>query len=185
MPDVAAVVVSLPERVDLLGEAIVSVWAQTRHPDDLVIGVDYSRRGEVWNQHRLLDATDCEWVAFLHDDDVWEPEHLANAEKHFDTADVIVSDFTSPGRDWDIPKHWGQWDRLLVTNWFPPSAVVVRRSVFGQWQEPPQPPPYDWVDWSNWRRCYTQGARFAYTGKATMQYRFGAWGNGSWQPRIS
>jgi glycosyltransferase involved in cell wall biosynthesis len=179
------VVVSLPERVDLLGEAISSVWGQTRRPDDLVIGVDYSRRGEVWNQNRILAATDTDFVAFLHDDDLWEPDHLATAERYFADADVIVSDFTSPGRAWDIPKHWDRWDLLLHTNWFPPSVVVARRTIFDCWSEPAQPPPRDWVDWANWRRLYTLGARFVYTGNTTAQYRFGAWGNGSWQPPTS
>jgi glycosyltransferase involved in cell wall biosynthesis len=182
---IAAVVVSLPERVELLHQALDSIAAQTRPPDDLVVGVDWARRGEVWNQNRLLAATDAEWVAFLHDDDLWYPEHLASAEKHFETADVIVSDFDSTGRTWDIPKHWDRWDLLLRTNWFPPSAVVARRTVVDRWHEPDQPPPYDWVDWANWRRLYTIGARFAYTGAVTMDYRFGVWGNGSWQPQTS
>ncbi len=184
MSSIAVCLVSLEERHDLLAEAIASVYAQTRRPDDLVVGVDYSRVGEVANNNRLLSATDSEWVAFLHDDDVWEPSHLATAETHFSSADVIVSDFTTPGRD--TPQHFPKtddWSRILTTNWFPPSAVVVRRSLFGKWTEPSQPPPRDWVDWSNWRRLYSLGARFTHTNKVTMQYRFGPWSNGSWRAR--
>lgn len=182
MASIAVCVVSLAERHELLAEAVASVYSQTRRPDDVVVGIDYSRRGEVWNSNRVLNATDCEWLAFLHDDDLYEPDHLAEAEKHFDSADVIVSDFTTPGRD--TPQHFPKtddWSQILTTNWFPPSAVVVRRSVFGEWHEPAQPPPRDWVDWANWRRLYSTGARFVHTNRSTMQYRFGDWSNGSWR----
>lgn len=174
-------VVSLPERHRLLAEAIASIHGQSRQPDDCVIGVDYSRLGEVANNNRLADATDCDWLAFLHDDDLWAPAHLATAELFEDTADVIVSDFCTPGRTWDIPKRWDDWPALEWTNWFPPSTVIVRRETFGRWEDPPRPAPYDWVDWSNWRRLYATGARFAHTAQMTVSYRFDhEFANGSW-----
>ena len=80
MTSIAALVVSLPERHHLLIEALDSIRAQTRQPDDVVVGIDPYRYGEVRNMNRLIDSTDCEWVAFLHDDDVWENDHLAVAE---------------------------------------------------------------------------------------------------------
>ncbi len=178
---IAVCLVSLPERFSLLSEAIESVRKQNRQPDDLVIGVDYSRRGEVWNNNRLLDATDAEWVAFLHDDDIWLPDHLANAEQFFDSADVIVSRFELVGRQHIEPFH-ADWNDLRRTNWFPPSPVVVRRSVFGRWETPNNPPPRDWVDWFNWRRLLDAGARFADTQQTSVLYRFGHWSNGSWTP---
>lgn len=184
MSTVAAIVVSLPERYGLLCEALESVIEQTRPVDDTVIGIDPYRYGEVGNMNRLIDATDCEWIAFLHDDDVWLPEHVATAEKHFDTADVIVSRVTTVGRPQStLERQHDNFEDLRWTNWFPPSAVVVRKAVFDHWTEPPQPPPADWVDWSNWRRLLDAGARFAHTNEATMLYRFGAWGNGSWENR--
>lgn len=184
MSTIAVCLVTLPtpERQPLLHEAIESVYNQTRQPDDMVVGLDYSRLGEVKNNNRLLRATDSDFIAFLHDDDIYLPEHLATAEKYFDDYDVIVSRVVLEGRpQHSIEPQHGSFDDLRWTNWFPPSAVVVRRSVFKEWDVPPNPPPLDWVDWSNWRRLLAVGARFVHTNEATFRYRFGAWTNGSWR----
>jgi glycosyltransferase involved in cell wall biosynthesis len=176
---IAVLITSLPERRHLLTEAIESVADQTLAADDVVIGVDPYRLGEVANMNRLIGATDCDWLAFLHDDDLWLPNHLSVAAGHFDTADVIVSRVTTVGRPQHTlePQH-ADFNDLRVTNWFPPSAVVVRREVFGEWCEPYG--KFRWVDWANWNRLLEAGARMVHTNEATLLYRFGDWGNGSW-----
>lgn len=180
MPALAAVVVSLPERLPLLCEALASVHAQTRPAADVVVGVDPYRLGEVGNMNRLLAATDCDWYAFLHDDDLWTPDHLEVAASFFEEADVIVSRVVTVGRPQSSlePQH-DNFNDLRFTNWFPPSAVVVRASTFGRWCEPFG--RFRWVDWANWNRLLEAGARFVHTNTPTMRYRFGAWGNGSWR----
>lgn len=194
-PEIAALLVSLPERGALLTEAIRSVYLQDRQPDHLLVGVDYGRVGEAENMNRLIDAAvdSCRrprdlWLAFLHDDDLWRHDHLARAEEaitHRPDLDVVVSRFRVIGPRPPIPWH-DDWATLRYTNWFPPSAVVVRADTFGRWT-PAEPPPPDawpgagtWLDWSNWRRLLAAGARFATTGNETMAYRFGDWTNGSW-----
>ena len=163
----------------MLKEALDSVRVQSLSPCDVAVGIDPYRLGEVGNMNRLIDATDSEWIAFLHDDDIWHPDHLLHAMEHQD-ADVIVSDFDLVGRpSGSIEPFHDDWNDLRRTNWFPPSAVVVRRSVFGRWTDPPQQPPRDWVDWANWRRLLDAGARFTRTHHTTLQYRF-LGGNGSW-----
>jgi glycosyltransferase involved in cell wall biosynthesis len=178
---IAAVVVSLPERHGLLCEALASVHAQSLPVDDIVIGVDPYRLGEVANMNRLLAATDCDWVAFLHDDDLWEPDHLATAAKHFDTADVIVARFEMVGRPWSTIEPWhDNFDDLRWTNWIgSPSMVVARREVWGEWCNPYG--KYRWVDWANYNRLLDKGARFADTHSITAVYRFTEHGNGSWR----
>lgn len=181
MPSIAALVVSLPERARLLNEALQSIHAQTRPPDDVVIGIDPRRLGEVGNMNRLLDATDSEWVSFLHDDDLWHPEHLAAAEKHMDEADVVVARFDLVGRPWSTIERWhDNFEDLRYTNWIcSPSSLVVRRDVWGRWCDPY--PPFRWVDWANLNRVLDIGARFVDTRQVTVTNRFGDWGNGSWK----
>lgn len=186
MTTIATVIVSLPDRHRLLVEALESVHAQTRPPDDIVVGIDPYRLGEVRNMNRLLDAVDTEWVAFLHDDDLHRPDHLAVAEPLMADADVVVSRFNLVGRDYIEPWH-DDFADVMWTNWFPPSCVLARRSVFGHWtDERPAPHPAasaaSYIDWTAWRRLWAAGARFVDTGKVTTDYRFGLAENGSWQP---
>lgn len=179
MPTIAAVVVSLPPRHDLLVEALASIRSQTRAPDDTVIGIDPYRYGEVANMNRLIRSTDCEWLGFLHDDDLWEPEHLAIAEKYFDDYDVIVSRFDLVGRPWNTIEPWHEnFEDLRWTNWIgSPSMVVARRSIFGEFVNPTG--QYRWIDWCNWNRLLDLGARFVDTKTVTTKYRFMG-NNGSW-----
>lgn len=176
---VAAIVVSLPERHELLKEALDSVHTQTRPVDDIVVGVDPRHYGEVRNMNRLIAATDCDWLAFLHDDDRWHPNHLEVCEQHFATADVVVSRFDLIGRPWSTIEPWhDNFADLRHTNWIgSPSMVVARRTVFGEWCDPDW---RRWVDWTNWNRLLDQGARFADTRQVTVDYRFTEHGNGSW-----
>ena len=177
---IAAIVVSLPERRRLLAEALESVADQTLPPDDIIVGIDPYRLGEVRNMNRLCAATDCDWLAFLHDDDLWLPTHLEEAAKHFATADVIVSRFEMVGRPWATIEPWhDDFQDLRWTNWIgSPSMVVARRETWGEWVEPAS--PYRWVDHANYNRLLDAGARFADTRERTAIYRFGEWGNGSW-----
>ena len=185
MPSIAAVVTSLPEhaRRPLLVEAIGSVWAQTREPDDMVIGVDFSRIGEVENMNRLIRATDCDYLAFLHDDDLWEPNHLEVCEAFLDRADVVVSRFELVGRPVNTIEPWHtNFHDLMWTNWIgSPSMVVVDADVFGEWCEAGPKWGTRWNDLANYRRLLDDGARFVDTEQVTVKYRFGPWSNGSWQ----
>lgn len=174
------------ERPTLLAEAIASIHRQTRPPDDVVIGIDPRRLGEVENMNRLMQATNCDWVAFLHDDDLWYSDHLDRVERcieanacEFPLVDIWVARFRSVGRPQEtFPAYPNDFNHLRVDNWFPPSVVIANRERFGLWCPPTQ--HYGWVDWANWNRLLDEGARFGYTGAVTVDYRFGDWGNGSW-----
>jgi hypothetical protein len=182
---IAAIVVSLPERHELLKEALDSVRAQTRPPDDIVVGVDSRHYGEVANMNRLIDSTDCEWLAFLHDDDIWEPEHLQCCEETHERtlASVVVSRFELVGRPWSTIEPWHEdFNDWTWTNWVgSPSMVMAHRDIWERWCDPFE--QYRWIDWANYNRVLRRwGAGvFADTRQRTVQYRFGDWSNGSWQ----
>lgn len=175
--------VSLPERHRLLVEALDSVQAQTVKPAATLVGVDNRIVGEAENMNRLVRAASTAWVAFLHDDDLWTPHHLATAMQTADAtgADVLVSNVRLSGRPENtIEPHHCDYDDLRHTNWFPPSAVVARRDLVLDVGGFTQEPPGRWVDWQMWQRLLNAGARFACTHADTLTYRFGDWGNGSY-----
>jgi glycosyltransferase involved in cell wall biosynthesis len=176
---IAAIVVSLPERHYLLKECLDSVAWQTREPDDILVGVDWRHYGEVGNANRLIDATDCDWLAFCHDDDLWDRDHLEVAESFFDQGDVIVARFRLDGRPvWTMEPWHEDFEDLRFTNWIAsPSMVVARREVFGHFVGPR--PGFRWVDWSQWNHLLDQGARFVDTKQVTTTARYGPWENGS------
>jgi glycosyltransferase involved in cell wall biosynthesis len=89
--DVTVITPSLPERSALLRESCRSVAAQTLPPVVHLIGVDYGRRGPATIRQELLTAVGTEWVAFLDDDDVLDPNHLATLMAHADGFDVVGS----------------------------------------------------------------------------------------------
>lgn len=195
MSTIAALVIGLEER-NLIGEALDSVEAQTRQPDEMHWRLDGNPRlGEAGNMNELIRRTERDWIAFLHDDDLWHPEHLEAAEPYMEDYDVIVSNFRLIGRPQDtIEPYHEDFNDLRFTNWFPPSCVIARRSVFGHWSperapmEDPWFSPSDtsllhsnapWLDWANWRRLLHDGARFVRTRRSTVDYRFFG-DNGSW-----
>jgi hypothetical protein len=210
---IAAVVVSLPDRGALLTEALDSVRRQTRAVDDCVVGIDPYKLGEVHNMNRLIEAavsgariagavSDEVALAFLHDDDVWLPNHIGEAAKALQAgADVVVSRCKTTGRRPALERRCVQevtarggnpasdFSDIMRDNWFVPSMVVARASVFGWWVDAEPAPAGSlpgsgaWVDWTNWRRLHTEGARFYDTGRTTVMYRFGPWNEGrSWSP---
>jgi glycosyltransferase involved in cell wall biosynthesis len=183
MTGVGVCCVSLPERFALLGEALASVHKQTWEPESILVGIDPRVVGEAENMNRLVRASSSEFVAFLHDDDLWTPDHLFAAMRCAEEtgADVVVSNVTLDGRPASsIEPHHCDYSDLLTTNWFPPSAVVARRSLVLDVGGFTQEPDGVWVDWTMWKRLYNAGAKFACTHRDTFIYRFGAWGNGSY-----
>lgn len=176
--------VSLPERHALLTEALGSVRAQTAQPAATLVGIDPRQVGEAANMNRLVHAASTEWVAFLHDDDLWTPRHLAAALEHT-AADVIVSNVALSGRPANtIEPHHCDYDDLRRTNWFPPSAVVARRDLVLDVGGFTEEPPGSWVDWAMWKRLLDAGAQFTCTHEDTLIYRFGSWSNGSWRANV-
>lgn len=172
-PRIAVIVTALPERRRMLEEALAGVAAQTRAPAFVVVGVNHSpdRVDGATHANRLVEAVDEEWLAFLHDDDVWLPEHLEGLAAASDDADIVVADFDVEGRDWD-PGHHCDYSLLRSRNWFGPSVVMIRSEVFhavGGW---PQKAGEIWGDWGMWLALLERGARFRCSHRKTVRYRF-------------
>jgi glycosyltransferase involved in cell wall biosynthesis len=75
---VTVVIPTVAGHDDLLARAMASVEAQTAQPaGHLIVVLDSRRRGAAWARNQGLAQVATEWVAWLDDDDVLLPHHLA------------------------------------------------------------------------------------------------------------
>jgi glycosyltransferase involved in cell wall biosynthesis len=96
---VAVVTPSIPPRSKLLAEALTSVSRQTRLPDAISVAIDHQHEGAAATRNRALAPVDTDWVAFLDDDDLLEPQHIEHLLAHADRtgADLVYPWFTVEG----------------------------------------------------------------------------------------
>lgn len=79
MPDrlsVAVVVATIPGREALLEEALASIAAQHRAPEQVVVEADPRRTGAAATRNRALARVDTDLVAWLDDDDLLLRNHV-------------------------------------------------------------------------------------------------------------
>jgi glycosyltransferase involved in cell wall biosynthesis len=116
-----------------------------------------------------------EWLAFVDDDDLVDPNHLKTLLKHRHFADVVYSLGRVEGRDWAIP-HDCDLRNLEAANTVPVTALV-RRDAFLQAGGFPTDARNE--DWGLWRTMKRQGARFVCVHQETWTYRFHDVGRGN------
>lgn len=167
---VAVVTASLPERAARLAEAAASVAAQTAQPAAHLIGVDYARRGPEAVRNDLVAGATTDWVAFLDDDDLLFPHHLATLLAASADADVVYSFCEVEGRGGWTPNH--DFDAAVLRSYnFIPVTALVRRAAFvlaGGFAGGTHPTE----DWDLWRRLLDGGAVFRCVPEVTWRYRF-------------
>lgn len=110
---IAVVIATIPGRERLLAEAVDSVLAQHRAPDQLVVEADPDRTGAAATRNRALGRVECDLVAWLDDDDLLHRNHLGALERALGDADLV----------YPRPRMMGGAD---------PTAVCVR----GVWSKP-------------------------------------------------
>lgn len=109
-PGVTACITAHPARLTngKLQRALTSVLAQTRQPDQIVVGNDRERGGASRNRQAVLDRVGTEWMAWLDSDDEWLPQHL---EKLLQVAEatgaVFVYSWFEPVGAPDPLGHFG------------------------------------------------------------------------------
>lgn len=168
-------------RGHLLAEAIDSVTTQrvgnvaVRH----LIEVDRYLGGPAVVRNRLAAGAEG-WLAFLDDDDMWDPDHLATVHRHVDQADVIYTLARIEGRpDWDPQQDEFDPERLRRANYIPLCGALVRAELFHQVGGFPTDLRYE--DHGLWLGLLDAGARFLCIPRRTWTYRFGAWDSRSRQ----
>lgn len=159
---------SLPERADMLAEAVGSVRAQTYIPEAHLIGVDHHRRGASVIYNALARAADTMWISFLDDDDLLDPNHLETLLDNSQDADVVYTNCRAEGHtftNYGVPYS----DVLLDTHCIISITALLRRSFFEKVGGFRNESGYDW---RLWQRIVMAGARVRQLTDTTWTYRY-------------
>lgn len=192
-PTVAAVIPTIPPRTHYLNRAVSSVKAQTRPADQIVVRQDVDVIGAAQNRNKALAEVECEWTAFLDDDDMWHPWHLDHLLAHAEStgADLVYPWFdgintnifdqifgtdTHPVSPYQHPFGADQVVTMRTRgNWIP-VTVLVRTELIkavGGFEPPPWANPdgsNPCEDWGCWLKLLDAGARFAHLPEVTWRW---------------
>jgi glycosyltransferase involved in cell wall biosynthesis len=128
---VSVCIPSIPTRSHLLtSRALPSVFTQTHPVSEIAVSFDLKKEGAWENRNNAIKMANSEWIAFLDDDDEFQPHHvgtLLNAA-HEHQADVVWGWFEVIGGSDPFPMHRGrQWS--IDTPHIFPITCLVRRSL--------------------------------------------------------
>ena len=129
--DVAVCIPTFPARAELLRRAVNSVLAQTHPASEIHVASDVACLGSGPTRTRAMKAATATWVAFLDDDDVFLPHHLARclAAAEQSGADVIVPWFDVVGGLDPFPRHRGRQVNPDDLHSFPITCLVRREAI--------------------------------------------------------
>lgn len=142
-------------------------------------------RGQGGARNRGIASARGEFICFLDDDDLWEPEYLATVISVFQRhpeADALYTGFRIiDGEDrllpqigkYVVPPHQ-MYDTLVCGGWFPPLVVTVRRACLDE-VGPLDETPRGHDDWDLWLRI-ARGHVFLGIPEALARYRVHAGG---------
>ena len=141
--------------------------------------------GQGGARNRGIASARGEFICFLDDDDLWEPEYLATVMSVFQRqpeADALYTGFRIiDGEDRLLPQIGGQvvpphqmYDALVCGGWFPPLVVTVRKACLDQ-VGPLDEALRGHDDWDLWLRI-ARGHVFRGVPEALARYRVHAGG---------
>lgn len=190
---ITVIVPAHPARIrnGMLQRALLSVEAQTRHPDDVIVELDYWHRGSAETRNAALRRVTTDWVAFLDSDDMLYPNHLGALEQfaHETGADLVYPWFAHHGRDDPYPGRFRTLfdeQALYVANYIPITVLCkTRRIKQAGWFRPDLSiaPPAQCDEWDLWKRMLRDGAKFAHLPERTWEWNAHG-GNTSGSPRL-
>ena len=178
MASVTAIIPSIPPRRDRLALAIKSVLDQTHPVEAISVALDRHHEGSAITRTRALAAASTEWVAFLDDDDMWDPDHLesllACAEET--GAEYVYSYFRIPQEGVTDPQQlFGQpFDPQLPT---PTTITTLVRTALAQsvgFVDEGGHPDWSCDDEYFTKGCVALGAKIVHLPKVTWSWNH--WG---------
>lgn len=167
MTTVSVVTPAIPERFDLLAEALESVAKQNVPPLEHIVVVDYERVGTAKTLNKALFASHGEWIAVLADDDVLYPNHIEACLKAAEMGVDVI--YPACDCDWDLPQINRPFNgpELARQNYIPATTLIRRSTLLnlGGWPNERE------EDWALWLRIHVAGGRFVYVPEVTWHYR--------------
>lgn len=161
---------SLPERAVLLAEAIASAQAQTLPAHDHFVMFDSNRAGPALVRNRMLEDVETDLVAFLDDDDILYPDHLALLEFALNGADLAFS-WHDDGPDTPRVQEWG----AEAIGWMTSRRNIIPVTVLARTEAIRRAggfyPQDRYEDYELWMRMLGQGCRFVCAPVVTWRYR--------------
>lgn len=110
---VAVVIPTIPGREDLFERAMISVRAQRRTPDQVVVERDTNRTGAAQSRNRALERVEADVVAWLDDDDEMKPNHLMACMRVLELDQSLDLVYPTPviigGKDPTATSFQGNW----------------------------------------------------------------------------
>lgn len=181
MTTVAAIIPTIPPRVSNgdLARALLSVSAQTRPVDACLVSIDRDHTGAAATRNRAIRSTNCDWLAFLDDDDHWMPQHVEHLLTHAEAtgSDIVYPWFEVEGGTDPLHSEGLPFDPVSIqnTNYIPVTVLVRRQAVMDvgcfplpgsdAWPHP------DCEDWALWRALLAGGAKFSHLNERTWFWR--------------
>jgi len=132
MPDrlsVAVVVATIPGREELLEEALASIAAQHRQPEQVVVEYDPNRTGAAATRNRALAQVDTDLVAWLDDDDLLLRNHigaLARVLEHEPDVGLVYPAPRATGPEPTAVTVNGVWRKPWGVEFGPEQAMHLR-----------------------------------------------------------
>lgn len=175
--DVTVVTPTVPARATLLDEAEESVARQTVLPRLHLVSADLAGEGAAATRNRALADVDTRWVAFLDDDDLLLPGHLAALLRH---AELTGADVVYPWFEWEENGRPGRDplvgfrdafdpDRLRRESYIPVTTLVRTELASAVGGFPVAGPIHE--DWGFLLRLLDVGASFAHLPQKTWVWR--------------
>lgn len=164
--NVSILTATLPERADMLAEAVASVQAQTLAPVEHLIAVDHHREGAGPVLNSLLWRAKGDWAMVLDDDDLLDPNHL----EVLSAAPAATVRYTRPRVEggtftqYDQPFDAGVLEHQNIVSHNALMDAEIVRGI-GGWHG------LRWFDWDLFRRLARAGADFLPIDAVTWTYR--------------
>ena len=164
---VSVCIPSIPTRSHLLtSRALPSVFTQTHPVSEIAISLDLKKEGAWENRNNSIKMATSEWIAFLDDDDEFQPHHvgtLLNAA-HEQQADVVWGWFDVIGGSDPIPTHRGKQFDINFPQCFPITCLVRRSLILDSGAQfavdEPKWGSWDYQDLPFWKTIYNAGGKF-------------------------